>query len=45
VKTPEANPADLAGLAVNPDRGSEAVEVPAAEGAVTVDGDDGEVGD
>ncbi len=32
VKTPEANPAELAGLAANPDRGGEAVEVPAAEG-------------
>jgi hypothetical protein len=31
------------GLAVDPDRGGEAVEVRAAEGAVTVDGDDGKV--
>ena len=32
-----------AGLAVDPDRGGEAVEVPAAEGAMAVDGDDREV--
>jgi hypothetical protein len=48
VQAPEANPAELAQraaeLPVELDRGGKAVEVPAPEGAVAVDGDDGEVG-
>jgi len=43
VQTPEADPAKLAPLPVKLDGGGEAVKVPAAEGAVTVDGYDGEV--
>ena len=47
VQGPDAGPAELAQLAaelpVSLDRGSEAVEVAAAEGPMPVDGDDGEV--
>ncbi|MGH3197031.1 MAG: hypothetical protein ACRDNT_14080, partial [Streptosporangiaceae bacterium] len=43
VQAPEPSPAELAELAARPDGGVEAVQVPAAEGAVTVDGDDGEI--
>jgi hypothetical protein len=39
-----ASPAALTQLAVPPDGGGQAVEVAAAEGAGSVDGDDGEVG-
>ena len=41
VEAPKPSPTELAELAVGPDGGVEAVEVPAAEGAVSVDGDGG----
>ncbi len=44
VQAPEASPAELAELAVNLNRGGEAVEIPEAKGTVPADGDDGEVG-
>jgi hypothetical protein len=43
VQAPEPGPGELAELAVRPDGGVEAAGVPAAEGAVTVDGNDGEI--
>ena len=44
VQAPETLAQLTAELPVSPDRGGEAVEVPAAEGSVAVDGEDGEVG-
>ena len=45
VEAPKPSPTELAELAVGPDGGVEAVEVPAAEGAVSVDGDGGKTAD
>jgi hypothetical protein len=39
-----ASPATLTRLAAEPDGGGQAVEAPSAEGAVPVDGDNGEAG-
>ncbi len=43
VQASEPGPGELAELVVRPDGGVEAVEVPAAEAAVTADGDNGEI--